>query len=56
MNEQEFQEKLARERREIDRIDKQLLPLFLERMGCVERVGALKQQAGAPVQIGRAHV
>ncbi len=50
MNEQEFQEKLARERREIDRIDKQLLPLFLERMGCVERVGALKQQAGAPVR------
>lgn len=50
MNEQEFQEKLARERQEIDRIDKQLLPLFLERMGCVERVGALKQQVGAPVR------
>lgn len=50
MNEQEFQEKLAVERREIDRIDKQLLPLFLERMGCVERVGVLKQQAGAPVR------
>lgn len=50
ISEQEFQEKLARERQEIDRIDRQLLPLFLERMGCVERVGALKQQAGAPVR------
>lgn len=49
MDEKEFQEKLAVERREIDRIDKQLLPLFLERMGCVERVGALKSQAGKPV-------
>ena len=43
MNEQEFQEKLAVERREIDRIDRELLPLFLERMGCVERVGELKR-------------
>ncbi len=50
MNEQEFQEKLSRERKEIDRIDSQLLPLFLERMGCVERVGELKRQAGAPVR------
>jgi len=50
ISEREFQEKLARERQEIDRIDKQLLPLFLERMGCVERVGALKQQAGVPVR------
>ncbi len=49
MNEQEFQEKLAVERREIDRIDRELLPLFLERMGCVERVGELKRQAGKPV-------
>lgn len=50
MTEQEFQEKLLRERREIDRIDGELLPLFLERMGCVERVGRLKRQAGAPVR------
>lgn len=50
MNEQEFQEKLAVERREIDRIDRELLPLFLERMGCVERVGELKRQAGKPVR------
>ena len=49
MNEQEFQEKLAVERREIDRIDRELLPLCLERMGCVERVGELKRQAGKPV-------
>lgn len=50
MDEKEFQKKLSRERQEIDRIDKQLLPLFLERMGCVERVGELKRQAGAPVR------
>ncbi len=50
MKEQEFQEKLAVERREIDRIDRELLPLFLERMGCVERVGELKRQAGKPVR------
>lgn len=50
MNEKEYEEKLSYERREIDRIDRQLLPLFLERMGCVERVGLLKGRAGAPVR------
>ena len=50
MTEKEFQEKLSYERQEIDRIDRQLLPLFLERMGCVERVGKLKGEIGAPVR------
>lgn len=50
MNEKEYEEKLSYERQEIDRIDRQLLPLFLERMGCVERVGLLKSRAGAPVR------
>ena len=49
MDEKEFEGKLARERQEIDRIDRQLLPLFLERMGCSQRVAELKQQVGAPV-------
>ncbi len=49
MDEREFQEKLAREREEIDRIDSQLLPLFLKRMECSQRVAEIKGQAGAPV-------
>lgn len=49
MDEREYQDKLGRERQEIDRIDQQLLPLFLERMRCVERVAKLKQAVGAPV-------
>lgn len=49
MDEKEFHEKLARERQEIDRIDRELLPLFLERMGCTQRVAELKRQVGAPV-------
>lgn len=54
MDEREFNEKLARERQEIDRIDRELLPLFLERMGCSQRVAELKRQVGAPVfQPGR---
>lgn len=45
----EYQEKLGKVRKEIDRIDEKLLPLFLERMRCSEQVAALKREAGAPV-------
>lgn len=45
----EYQKKLAQVRTEIDEIDGKLLPLFLERMHCSERVAALKREAGAPV-------
>lgn len=44
-----YQKKLAEERENIDRIDKQLLPLFLERMECSQRVAAIKREAGIPV-------
>ncbi|WP_322202814.1 bifunctional chorismate mutase/prephenate dehydratase [Acutalibacter intestini] len=50
MTEQEYQARLAEERERIDHIDSQLLPLFIERMGCVERVAKLKGQVGAPVR------
>lgn len=36
-------------RQDIDRIDKQLLQLFIERMACSERVAEIKRQAGIPV-------
>ena len=49
MDEREYQEKLGQVREEIDAIDKQLLPLFLARMDCSQRVAKLKAQAGAPV-------
>ncbi|WP_322173679.1 bifunctional chorismate mutase/prephenate dehydratase [Acutalibacter caecimuris] len=49
MDELEYQEKLGKERQQIDQIDKKLLPLFMERMKCVERVARLKQAADAPV-------
>ena len=49
MDEREYQEKLGQVRQEIDDIDKQLLPLFLARMDCSQRVARLKAQAGAPV-------
>lgn len=49
MNDQEFQEKLAELRKEIDAIDSELLPLFLKRMDCSVRVAKLKQSVGAPV-------
>ena len=45
----EYQEKLAEVRKEIDEIDRKLLPLFLKRMQCSEKVAALKREAGAPV-------
>ncbi len=36
-------------RREIDGIDSQLLPLFLQRMKCAEKVAAVKKAKGLPV-------
>lgn len=49
MDKKTFEEMLLPIRQDIDRIDKQLLPLFIERMQCSERVAALKKQAGVPV-------
>lgn len=49
MDEREYQQRLGEERSHIDRIDAQLLPLFLERLQCGERVAKLKQEVGAPV-------
>lgn len=40
---------MACQREEIDRIDRQLLPLFLERMECSRRVAEIKGAAGKPV-------
>lgn len=40
---------MAALRARIDAVDKQLLPLFLERMACVEEVGMAKLEAGMPV-------
>ncbi|MFR6145749.1 chorismate mutase, partial [Neglectibacter timonensis] len=42
MEKQEFERQLSAVREEIDRIDKQLLPLFLERMNCSEKVAEIK--------------
>jgi monofunctional chorismate mutase len=41
---------LARLRGEIDRIDAQLLALFLERMRVVDEIGATKRGLGLPVR------
>lgn len=49
METSEYQAKLARERENIDRIDRELLPLFIQRMRCSERVAEIKREAGAPV-------
>ncbi len=49
MTESDYQEKLLQVRRDIDEIDSHLLPLFLKRMQCSQRVAELKQAAGAPV-------
>ncbi len=49
MTESDYQEKLGQIRQDIDRIDSQLLPLFVERMKCSERVAQVKKAAGAPV-------
>ncbi len=42
-------EELSEIRRDIDRIDKQLVPLLCERLDCAVRVAAYKQQHGIPV-------
>lgn len=44
-----YQEQLLEIRGEIDAIDAQLLPLFLQRMQCTERVAEIKRGAGIPV-------
>ena len=49
MDEQEYQRKLKQIRDEIDAIDSQLLPLFLQRMDCSVRVAQVKKAANAPV-------
>ena len=49
MDQETYQARLGEVRREIDQIDSQLLPLFLRRMDCSQRVAALKKEAGAPV-------
>ena len=42
-------ELLLQVREDIDCIDRQLLPLFIERMKCAERVAEIKRGAGLPV-------
>ena len=44
-----FDELLLPVRNDIDRIDKELLKLFTERMQCAERVAEIKRKAGIPV-------
>ena len=41
-----FDELLLPVRNDIDRIDKELLKLFTERMQCAERVAEIKRKAG----------
>lgn len=49
MEPSEYQARLGKLREEIDEIDGQLLPLFLRRMDCSQRVAQLKGEAGMPV-------
>lgn len=49
MTESDYQKSLLEVRKAIDAVDSQLLPLFLERMKCSERVAEIKRAAGAPV-------
>lgn len=49
MDNTEYQQKLSEVRKDIDEIDSQLLPLFIERMRCSERVAQIKREANAPV-------
>ena len=49
MDNKTFDELLLPVRNDIDRIDKQLLQLFIERMQCSERVAEIKRSAGIPV-------
>ena len=49
MESREYQARLGKLREEIDQIDGELLPLFLRRMTCSQRVAQLKGEAGMPV-------
>ena len=49
LDEKEFQRQMACQREEIDRIDQELLPLFLKRMECSRQVAEIKRAAGKPV-------
>lgn len=49
MENKTFDELLLPVRNDIDRIDRQLLRLFIERMRCSERVAEIKRAAGIPV-------
>lgn len=49
MEKAEYEARLGELREEIDGIDGELLPLFLRRMDCSQRVARLKGEAGMPV-------
>ena len=49
MEKAEYEARLGKLREEIDQIDGELLPLFLRRMDCSQRVAQLKGEAGMPV-------
>jgi len=49
MEKDSYQEQLGAVREQIDAIDAQLLPLFLQRMQCTEHVAKIKKEAGIPV-------
>lgn len=49
MAENDYQAKLLEARREIDAVDKELLPLLIRRMRCSEQVARIKREAGLPV-------
>ena len=49
METSEYEARLGKLREEIDQIDGELLPLFLRRMDCSQRVAQLKGEAGMPV-------
>lgn len=49
MENQNYQRELEQIRREIDQVDSELLPLFLRRMQCAERVAQVKRQHHMPV-------
>lgn len=49
MEPSDYEARLGKLREEIDQIDGELLPLFLRRMDCSQRVAQLKKEAGMPV-------
>ena len=49
MEPSDYEARLGKLREEIDQIDEELLPLFLRRMDCSQRVAQLKKEAGMPV-------